>query len=366
MIIHFALVSFICIYGAIIYLDKSFVHRKRNRSFVIATFFLIFLIQALRSKNVGWDTINYYNLAQYIPRLHVINSRWEPMFVILYKFSNMLTPDPQMLFVLSAAIINCLIGKFILDNSEETESAFWMTFLHVTLLPYFNSMNQLREYLAIAIGVQSYTNLKHEYSKLAFIKSVLLIFVAFLFHRVALVMLLIPMVMYLRKIGVKEIFLIIIASAAFVIGFDYVIQLVIRVFPIYARYMETDYAEGLSGSGFHFFIAAIKILFLVFYYINTNKKALKAQMLNKESVFCMVSIVLTFLRLRISFAVRVGYYFDLMAFLFMTKTAFYTTKNNRFVIYPLLLTAGIISFTYLLMSPFGSRGTSVYTFFWQC
>ncbi len=364
MFVHFFLLFAICIFGALTY-NKKLVTRKMNRSFICISFFLIFLVQGLRSKNVGWDTPVYYFYYHIMPSVPVFGYRWEPLYVLLNKIANMVSGNPQMLFILASGIINVLLAKFCLDNFDKDSSAFWIIFLYVTLRPYFNSMNLLRQYLAIAVAIQSYSVLKRELSTRNYIFAALFILFGFFFHRTALILVLIPLVLSLKKVGIKELFFALLISVVLLLLFDQILILALRLFPIYRRYLSTDFIEGLSGSGYHYIIALVKAVLLTYYYINNRKKVREEILLGHEAMFCLLSIIMTFLRVKISFAVRIGYYFELPSLMFMAKAPQFTTQRSKTIIYCLLFLLGIVSFTYLLLSPTGSRGCSDYTFFWQ-
>lgn len=365
MVIHIALLFFVLILALFNY-ARHVGFNKKNELFLSLTFICIFLIQGLRSKNVGWDTSKYYDAYYYISIVPVFGFRWEPLFVLLNRFALMISDSPQTIFILSSALINYFTAKFIYDNSKDDISCFWMVFLYITLMPYFNSMNQIRAYLAISIGVHSYSILKTSQRKIDYLRALLVIGVAVGFHRTALILLSIPFVMAMPRVQLKDILFVCALFGVLVIAFDPIVSLAVRAFPVYNKYLNSTYMEGMSASGYHLSVSFIKLLLFVLYFLENGRcKSRDHQSLSHEAVFCLFSILLSILRFKISFAVRMGYYFDLLCFLFLAKSPLKTSKRNARIIYSVLLLFGIVSFFYIIYSPNGSRGTADYTFFWS-
>ena len=64
MMVHVVLLIYISILGLFIYAKKPY-RRSSNKKFILLSLLAVFLVQSLRSRYVGTDTIKYYNYVRY-------------------------------------------------------------------------------------------------------------------------------------------------------------------------------------------------------------------------------------------------------------------------------------------------------------
>lgn len=164
MAVHIGLLIYICILGYIFF--KNGVSKSGNRYFVIVSFIAIFLIQSMRGLDVGADTPAY--IRGYL-NINSLTSSWESQnwekgYVLLNKIVGTITGNnPYWLLAIISAVILTGIGYFIIENTTPAQSAFWPVFFFVTLNHYLTSMVSLRQYCALAIGINIYTVLSRRH-----------------------------------------------------------------------------------------------------------------------------------------------------------------------------------------------------------
>lgn len=218
--------------------DIRFVTRLKMRNGILlcGIFVLLFLVSACRYY-VGNDYTRY---EEYFRLMMIEGSDGVPtevgfnLFVkgIQYVFGSGEKTN-LLIFALFAGITVFLFLKGIYDLSAEFSFSF---FLFMTFGYYFNSMNTIRYYLALALAVISMRYvLQKEYGK--FVITVLL---AASFHKS--VLLILP-VYFLASFAWKKWQMLFFAAAA-IAGFflrDFLLQIIIKIYPTYA---DTIYLEG--------------------------------------------------------------------------------------------------------------------------
>lgn len=216
-------------------LNPGLTRRKlRNRILLCGIFLLLFAVSACRI-NVGND---YPRYEEYFRLMMIEGSDGVPTEIgfnllvkgIQYIFGNGVN---LLIFAVFAALTIGLFMKGIYDLSVEFSFSF---LLFMTFGYYFNSMNTVRYYLALALAVVSMKYvLKKEYGKF-----VLLVLLAAAFHKS--VLLIIP-VYFIAGFAWKKWQMVLLAVAgvsAFVLK-DFLLKIIILIYPTYA---DTVYLEA--------------------------------------------------------------------------------------------------------------------------
>lgn len=177
--------------GSALY-PNSDLYWKRRKFITIATGICLFLMIALRSKDLGsTDSDQYYNLWKSLSGLsfdnfvfYVNNSRLEFGFLsVTWILSSVhIFSDPQFIFVFSGLLFSICIGKFIYENCDDVILS-WTMF--ITLGLYTFMVQGLRQAIAISICISSISLCKER----KFAKFLILVLIASLFHKTALVFL---------------------------------------------------------------------------------------------------------------------------------------------------------------------------------
>lgn len=370
MTIHIALLAVICLQGIIFYRNGS--DKKKNRRFVTLCFLEVLLIYALRRWDVGLDTLNYitgFLDIQQAPITGYANfwqvTYWEPGYVLVNKIVGFFGPHQQLLLFGIALIILFGIGVFICENLSSSESAFWPVFFFVTFNHYFTAMVSLRQYCALAIGINTYTVLKQEVTKKSLLKAAALLLVAMSFHTTSFVCALFVCTFLIRCINRKTVLQVSVISLVVFSLFNQVLEVFFLLFPQYVRYQESNHYK-FAGVEFSFTYLALMVIKLaliaIVFFLNPQNK--NNQELYRLSLFSIVSIGISFMTTKVHLMWRFGYYFDIMLVIFIGKTiARLQKKGQRAIGYSMALLVGCVYFWFLMKA--NNAGCIPYKFYWE-
>lgn len=157
-----------------------YVFKNKDKALVMS-FIFITVIAALRKYTVGADTFQFYRDFLNIVKdssWNYTNFRYEAGFYYLCKVLGLLSRDAQILIVVTSVFINFSVYKFIKKNSSDL---FLSTILYIITLVFFSNMNIMRQALALAILLFAFELLKEK----KYVKYVIVVLIASLFHTVA-------------------------------------------------------------------------------------------------------------------------------------------------------------------------------------
>ena len=364
MTIHILLGLYISILGILIY-HKGTTNRV-NHLFVFWAFIAVFFIQSLRSVNVGLDSFRYYQT--FVLLNNGGTSRFEFLYYLINRFVGHFTSNPTYLFAVCSFISDCGICIFIIENLDEDESAFLPVFSWVVFSTYLNSMNTMRQSMAIAFTINIFTVLKKSREIKNVIIAILLLLAGIFFHIAAVVCILYFIPFIIKKVNKKTILLTAFASVLVLPMANILVNYVIRFIPTFSRYITSWRFIGTEGIGVYYIVvSAIRLILVIFVFqLNETKDT------NKElyylSFYMIISIGFILLKTQVGIANRIVYYFDPFAILFVPKVLKRVKINNlgKSIMYISYYCYGWICFLYMLMGGNqASRGCVPYTFFWQ-
>ncbi len=365
MSVHIFLLMYICLVAVPIFMMKRLTYDLKKRLYVILAFIPMVFIAALRKETVGLDTLVYKNA--YYAINGSTNSweerNWEKGYVVLNKIVGFISNNNAQVFF---GVVSCIIligcGIFIIENSEDINT-FLPVFLFVTLNNYFTSMVSLRQYCALAIGINSYTILKKDNSIKGYIKSLILIALALSFHNSAFVLLLVPALFVLKKIHRKFVVVTLLLGVFAYQFFNSIMNLLFKVFTGFARYTVNGNVkfEGVQLGKVYIVLLLVKIIIAIWVFcLNPDDKR------NRELyillVLNVVSVIISFLTMRVALVWRLGYYFDIMLILLLPKIIG-RIRGIGILPHIVVLFAGVVYFIYLCYV--NTAGCIPYLFYWQ-
>lgn len=185
----YILLIFCCTLNGLV-LDKFYNRNSRNfKTLLFITFFLLFIVAALRFE-VGRDYTETYVYSYVKIAAGVKNVRMDIALKGIYKIMAVLHANVQWIFVITSFLINYFACKSIATQSPNCKMSF-LIYLCGTF--YFFSMNGVRQSVAIMIFYYSFKYIeKHNFKKYAILNGI-----GFLFHSSAI--LFIPLYFILNK-----------------------------------------------------------------------------------------------------------------------------------------------------------------------
>lgn len=203
--------------------------KKLNaKLFALLSFLPLTFIMAVRY-NVGTDFRNYQRIYIYNESVSEVGLSW--LNSILHNISD----DPQFFFIVSSIII--CVGYYIAIYRESVSFAYSIL-LFVIVKDYFISMNAVRQYIALSVVLFSIPYIKNK----DYIKSLLLVIVAMLFHRSAIII--VPLII-LYNLEIKPLIGIGIIAGTYVSSAllrRFILPILIR-FEFYNAYFSSTYAN---------------------------------------------------------------------------------------------------------------------------
>lgn len=161
--------------------------RYSQKNFLILTTIIMIFFYGLRASTVGSDTISYINMfiedgSQ--PLSNLWTYMWKeksPAFVLCEWLFYRILPFPQLWLIVTSAFFFIAFSKFIYENSETPVYSYFMFF---TIFGTFQ-MTGVRQSCAMAVFMFAYQYIK----KKKLFKYLLMIGLAYLFHKSAIVLL---------------------------------------------------------------------------------------------------------------------------------------------------------------------------------
>jgi len=328
MLIYIALIFNILFFGILFNVNHK---RRIKKIYTIFIFLSMSIVTALRSPMVGADTMQYYNSFLMIKNIEYnqLSSaiHYELGFSVLCKLLNYITPNPQILIVITSVFIIFSFTRFIYMNSANIVMSF---FIFISLNYYFSYMNIMRQALAIAILLFGYEYLKRK----KYVKYCLVVYLASQFHLSASIAIVL-IIFSICKFKKKSLIISLIIAPIFFLMDRKILQIGVNVFPQYTVYIDGQYdVSNYFGS---VFLMIISLSIFVFVFINFLKYTVQNGKTISEVIypyknsstyfneisflqFCAsADFICSILVIQISFLNRIAPYFSIFAILTIPK-----------------------------------------------
>ena len=363
MAVYIVEILFVLFVGGLLYSKK--ISRK---TFLTLSFFMMALILGLRGENVGEDTAHYIDVFERVNYISwktlftsgtdvVYETIWnvdrsmEVGYLLLNKIIRIFTSNAQWLLIIVAFATCFLMAKFVYDNCKKV---FLPTYIILCESFYMQSFNLARQTLAISVGLQAYTILK-ENKKNSIIKAIATIFIAFLFHKSAIILLLlIPL--WLIKDDRKWMTYIIMGSVISPFLITALSKLILIVVPRYAGYFENNYWNtSVGGVAVLWIIELFEIIYICRKYKNNDGKEVFI-----ATVCTILYVSLELVALKFTVFTRITLYFRIFLIFLFPYFAKYLLKSTR-----LIYQIGLIGILTIFFLRYASTPARLYYFFWQ-
>ena len=184
--------------------------------------------------------------------------KFELGYKLLVHIIRRFSLNPQVYIIVVTIIIFGGMYKFIKDNCKGYFSVAIV--IYIGLL-YYTNFSAIRQCIALAFAVNSYTFLK----KRKWVQASIIIIVAGLFHTTAWILLIFIPLSFTEWTR-KKIVIAILGSSIGILLFEKVVDIVIKILPVYARYWNGA-AMDSSGSSIGIFAILVGFLCVVAIYI---------------------------------------------------------------------------------------------------
>lgn len=176
---------------------------KNTKSKLIYLLFAIFpflFVSAFRAPSIGVDAFSYVTLFEALKGVSLsgilsMDIYYEKGYLLLNHLIQYFTLNSQSILIFTSIVI---IGSIMFFIYRYSVSIFFSVYLFITLAFYYNSMNIIRQYFAIAILTYSISFIKRR----KLLPFLLIVFIASLFHSSALIfsiVYLVPLIKFTNK-----------------------------------------------------------------------------------------------------------------------------------------------------------------------
>ena len=319
-------------------------YKKFNKGFFVIVLLILTFFVGLRDVVVGADTTNYIDYFDNLNLSNFNNFNIEIGFKFYNLFFNSFIYSYQVFFLITAFFTFYGFMRFIKDNSFIP----WLSMIVLIAMFFLPSMNLMRQWLAMSIGLNMFQLLDKKKYLLAFL---LLIF-AVLIHNTAIVLIILPILFIMKKSKINLIISIIIISI-FTIFFDQIFSLILIYLP--EHYYEYIFNPFFINQGemniktIAFLIVSIGMLFIVY----RNKNQLKLEgYFDKAYIFLILSIfgvAVTYLGQYYYMLHRLGYYITAFYIVSFVNMIHYL-KRYRSWLYFMMILSVLVIYIYTLLA----------------
>ena len=341
--------------------------QKRKRNFLILIFAIITALATLRKYTVGIDTKHYCNGYKVISNLgwesfQNINYEWG--FTALCKLLNNISPEPQLLIIVSSLLIFPPVGMFIYKNSDDVVLS---TYLFIALNIFSMNMNVMRQSIAVGIILLGLECLK----KNKYVLFIAFVLLASLFHQSALLCL-IMLLFYRMHYKKRTLIYTLIACVVGFVGFKYIFNVAVNIFEDYAGYIDSEFSvSNYFGTAINLSICAIILIFGLIYYRTDGIYYLKKELNNQISYdfqayslsACLLCLVVG---LQMTILLRAKLYFTIFYISWLPNAIYTIDYKDMRVLYKLLFIS-ITMLYFIIIAVYRPEwyGVVPYEFFWN-
>ena len=371
MTIYYLIFVFVCLTGFLFCLnsrqivfatnERCLYNAKKSQSSNLKILFAVYLIAivliiGLRKHTVGADTEayirDYYNVFLEKGTSRVAN--FEIVLKAIGYLCSLVSKEYNFFLIICSFLTTALFFNFILKNSKDPILSL-VIFLGMF---FIQSMNLMREWLAISFLVNAYTYYKEKKYKI----SIIFMLLAFFTHITSVAFLIIP---FLFKIKNKKIMIFIVFAGCllFYILRNTILSSIVSLVPkfyvyIYGSDMVNESAFNFKDIVFLFILSA----FLFFLFLKPKMFSVREkENLYEYSVFLIIALTLSLVGQKYFMLHRIVYYFSVFLIIsipnFIKKMSF---KNT-------ISLAVVIAMFYMLYrnAVVDNNQISNYLFFWQ-
>ena len=323
-----------------------------NRISIIVFFCVLFFLTAFRSHSVGADTLNYSEMFRRFTQWSWLRNLAykEPAFSILCKIVSLFSKDYLVLLIVISLLTIVPVAVVYVQQIEYPITTIALLLATSNFYMFFSGMRQT---IAISMGMIAFLFVR----KKKLIPFIIVIVIAFFFHRTALALVFMYPLYHVRI--VKKALLFIVPGMILVYIFNK---------PIlgFLQTIISDY-EGVGNTATGAFtMLFLLIAFSVFSFVIPKDQDLDDDTIGMRNFLLMATMVQMFAPIN-TYVMRMGYYYLIFLPLVIPKVIVYTSirwrqiaKISHYVI------LAFFTIRFFLSAPsLNALHIFPYTFFWQ-
>lgn len=289
-------------------------NKLKSNTCIIIAILLPSILAGCRDYSIGTDVLIYGNrwfryaatsqgnFLEFIK--WAVASSIGAIYACVNYFVAMFTENAHWFYFFLSMLTNSLVYKAVKDNDDLIDVPFAM--LTYYLLFYNQSLNLLRQSLAVAFGVCAFTYIRKQ-RKLSFLICAML---AIFTHSSAIVVIAVPIIYIIingkfrtiAKIGI------LIGACVSVVGFASITQLLIRMGILSTRYEHYIYDVQRGGGFVRLFLLCVPYLVLLVFC--THKTEFEKER-NTLVILAAMASIFSLLAFRLAHIARIAIYFDI-------------------------------------------------------
>lgn len=322
--------------------------KKKSKVVLTVIGMQLILLLGLRGASVGIDTRTYIDL------FWAIKNGWTVDYLeignqIIYNVISEFFNSPVALLMSYALITIIPVLKVI---KKDSHNIFFSVILYAGFMYYYWAFNAMRQAAAMSIAFWAISCLEENKT----LKYFLLVMLAALFHKSALLVLLFGIV---KKTGIRAnknwaIWVITLSGVGALFG-NKIISLGVMLFRPYEGYIDSAFAE--NGNALHpiLFLLIFLVVLLMGNGLTENEQLLLTML--------SVGVVLYFVSIKIGIVNRITYYFT-MPLIILLPNWLESLKGQNKRLTKVIFYIGISLYQFLVVLK-GTQGIVPYRFFWQ-
>ncbi|MDD2495122.1 MAG: EpsG family protein [Tissierellia bacterium] len=313
------LISFVCF----LFKTKSIKNTKKKIILTIILSIIIF-ITGFRGVNVGNDTISYVSFFKVLSNdsIDILEVNFfEKGFILYNVIINKIFSDYRALLLISSTLISIPI---FLEIYKKSYNIWLSTMLYINLMFFFNSMNIMRQFIALSIV---FCFLKYVEQR-KFFKFLFGVLLASTFHQTAIIAIVYYFI-YDKKMNLKHFFILLFTSFVIFINIETIFYYYTFLFP--KRYIV--YEQRLNDINIASILDLIVsicffILSLLLFKTKIKKIEDKDNNINFYINATFVSVLINILAVKLNVLNRISIYFSIFNILLIPNVLSYI-KNSK-------------------------------------
>ncbi|MCI8421655.1 MAG: EpsG family protein [Clostridia bacterium] len=257
--------------------------KKDKGTYMIIAMIVMMVLAMFRGISVGSDTNEYHKIF-----INVISNpdyanitRFELGYIFLNKLVGKFTTNPQGIIICSAMIYYPVYIWFLRKHSKN----YSISLLFFYLMCFGSTLNILRQELAIAFLLIAYDRLINK----KIITSYFWIIIAFLFHKSAILFIIIPILPYIRF---SKILAIILAVLVIILtatnGFFRFVEIIA---PQYSHYFDSQMYSGTGSLSITYLVMRNVIFFVLIFMVISKIKDNRVIGISKLNNSCQRNLI---------------------------------------------------------------------------